>query len=327
VSIFRKLGDGDEQERLIGILPFYHSYGLTALVITNNLLGTNLLCIPKFKPDTFAQYIKDFRPTTLTLVTPIIAFLAHTPLLTAKDFDSVHCVQAGAAPVGTALINKLFEKAGKKLFFQEMYGLTELSPASHVMNPSKGNTKLGSCGTVIPGTLGKVIDLDSGKCLGPMEKGEICVRGPQVMKGYFKNEEATKNCIVNGWFHTGDIGYYDEDGCFYIVDRLKELIKVKGLQVAPAELEDILRQVPDVVDVAVIGIPHEVWGELPRAYIVRKSDSLTENNIHIFLHGKISKHKELKGGIEFVSIIPKAASGKILRRELKADYLAKHDKK
>jgi len=173
----------------------------------------------------------------------------------------------------------------------------------------------------------KIIDSD-GNTLGRNQSGEVCIKGPQAMKGYYKNEEATKSTIdPDGWLHTGDIAYYDDDGCMYIVDRIKELIKVKGFQVAPSELEDLLRKNDQVEDVAIIGVPHPENGEAPRAYIVKKSNSnLTEDEVNAYLQPLISKHKQLKGGIEFRSSIPKAPSGKILRRELTEEYRAKHGK-
>jgi len=147
------------------------------------------------------------------------------------------------------------------------------------------------------------------------------VKGPQVMKGYYNNDEATRNTIdTEGWLHTGDIAYYDEEGYFYIVDRLKELIKVKGFQVAPSELEDILRKHDKVQDVAIIGVPNVASGEAPRAYVVKKDESLTEEEIHDYLKPQIASFKQLKGGIEFRKTIPKAPSGKILRRELVEEY-------
>jgi len=159
--------------------------------------------------------------------------------------------------------------------------------------------------------------------LGLNQRGEVCVKGPQMRKGYYNNVQATQDTIdPEGWLHTGDIAICDDDNYFYIVDRLKELIKVRGFQVAPSELEDLLRKHPGVLDVAVIGVPDERAGELPRAFIVPKDKgSLTEEDIHKYVDTKVSPHKKLKGGVEFVQIIPKAASGKILRRELKKAYM------
>jgi len=255
------------------------------------------------------------------LVTPLISFIVNNPEITKKELEQISVITGGAASIGKTLINRLIEKAGKYIFFQEGYGMTEMSPLSHLLNPSTKNEKIGSCGTPIPSTWSKIIDIKTGESLPAHKNGEICVKGPQVMKGYFNNEEATRNTIdPDGWLHTGDIGYYDDDKCFYIVDRLKELIKVRGFQVSPSELEDTLRKHPEVDDVAVIGIPDEEAGELPRAYIVRKSENLSEDVVNGYLKPILAYYKQLKGGIVFVKAIPKAPSGKILRRELIQEY-------
>jgi len=167
----------------------------------------------------------------------------------------------------------------------------------------------------------KVVCPESGNALGANEKGEIWIKGPQVIKGYYKNEEGTKATITDdGWLKTGDIGYYTEDKYFYVVDRLKELIKVKGIQVSPSEIEATLRTHPSIADVAVVGIPHPELGEAPRAFVVKKSEGATEVEIVAFLKGKLSSHKQL-AGVSFVDEIPKALSGKILRKDLKAMFL------
>ena len=203
------------------------------------------------------------------------------------------------------------------------YGMTETGPCTH-LGPLQG-AKIGSIGHPISRTQAKIVDVETGEALGPNQTGELCVKGPQMMKGYLKNVKATEDTIEpSGWLHTGDIAYYDEDRHFYIVDRLKELIKVKGFQVSPSELEDLIRRHPAVADVAVIGIPDDYAGELPRAYVAIKSDaSLTEQSLKDFIHPQVSPHKHLKGGVEFVGSVPKSATGKILRRELKAAFLSK----
>ena len=219
--------------------------------------------------------------------------------------------------------------------------MTETSPVTH-MSPVV-NGKLGSCGEPVSRTKAKIVDVNTGEALGPGQEGELCVYGPQIMKGYYNNIKATEEIIdPSGWLHTGDIAYYDEDNQFHVVDRLKELIKVKGLQVtfqigsitiiyrffnivddcfkvAPSELEDMLRKHPAVLDVAVIGIPDEAAGELPRAYVVPKpNNSVKESDIASYIDSQVAPHKRLKGGLHFIDSIPKTNTGKILRRELKA---------
>lgn len=208
--------------------------------------------------------------------------------------------------------------------FLQGYGLTETSPA--VLLNYLGSKKYGSVGIPPATTQAKVIDLSDPemKGLGPNEQGELLVRGPQVMLGYLNNKEATDETIVDGWLRTGDLAFYDDEGSFFITDRLKELIKVKGFQVPPAELEEILRSHPKVSDAAVVGAPHDQHGEVPRAFIVKKSGTdVTEKELKEFVASKTAIYKHLHGGVHFLEVIPKNASGKILRRELKLKYCTK----
>lgn len=179
-------------------------------------------------------------------------------------------------------------------------------------------------GSAIPNTLLKVVKIDDneGKHLPPHTNGELLIKGPQVMKGYYNQPEQTKNTFLNGWFKSGDIVRYNEDGMLYSADRLKELIKVKGLQVPPAELEEIIRDYPGVLEAAVIGIPHERHGEVPRAYVVAKENyKIDVDKLRKQVESKVAKHKRLEGGIVIVEEIPKNASGKLMRRKLKSKYL------
>lgn len=175
-------------------------------------------------------------------------------------------------------------------------------------------------GTAQPLTDVKIVNVDTGKNCGPNEQGELCVKAPHVMKGYYNNEAATKECLKDGWLHTGDILYFDENLNLFVVDRMKEMIKVKGFQVSPSEMDDILRACPGVLDVATIGVPHEKSGEAPRAYIVKKDPNLTEQMVHDFLKDKVASFKQLDGGIEFLDELPKSPTGKILRKILVANY-------
>jgi 4-coumarate--CoA ligase len=194
--------------------------------------------------------------------------------------------------------------------------MTELSPVSH--STPKGMYKPGSIGILIPSTESRIVDPETGKDLGLGEDGEIWVRGPQVMPGYLNNEKATKDTIDDeGWLHTGDIGHVDADGHFTIVDRLKELIKFKGFQVPPAELEALLVTHPSVADAAVIGIPDDEAGELPKAFVVLKDgENVSADDIKQFVAAKVATYKQVRL-LEFVDAIPKSASGKILRRMLR----------
>lgn len=180
---------------------------------------------------------------------------------------------------------------------------------------------VGSVGKAVPNSEIKIVDIKTGEALGPNQTGEVVIKGPHIMKGYLKNEKATSQCLTeDGWFYSGDVGYYDDDHNFYIVDRLKELIKYKGYQVAPAELEDLLMAHPQVADAAVIGIPDEEAGELPKAFIVAKEE-IDPNDIINYIEQSVAPYKRLRGGVHFIDVIPKAASGKILRRELRDRFI------
>merc|ERR1712218_320000 len=200
--------------------------------------------------------------------------------------------------------------------FREGFGMTESSPCTQ-LQPGEGAV-LGGCGNCVPNTIAKLIDIETGNLVGPGEQGELCVSGPQVMLGYYKNQSSTDETLIDGWLHTGDIAVADESGQFVIVDRLKELIKVKGLQVAPSELEDLIRRHPGVNDVAVVGVPDDRAGELPRAYVVRKNRQVLEESIVDWVKERAAPHKHLAAGVMFVETLPKNQTGKILRRELKA---------
>ncbi|KAK2706327.1 uncharacterized protein LOC136029917 [Artemia franciscana] len=309
----------DYQEKYVSILPYFHIYGLVVTLLSGLWYGAHITILPRFDPDLFLRTLASVKPTVLQLVPPLISFLANSSNLDRKMFQRLHTVMSGAAPLGPSIANKLLERINSSsLFLQEGYGLTETSPISHV-SPLKGS-QIGSCGKPISRTAVKILDLETGASLPADLEGELCIKGPQVMKGYYKNKEATANMIdEEGWLHTGDIAKYDSGKRFYIVDRLKELIKVKGLQVAPSELEDLLRSHPQVMDVAVIGVPDERTGEAPRAYVVLKPGSnVSEKSLSNFVAERAAPYKHLHGGVVFLGTIPKSATGKILRRELKS---------
>lgn len=304
---------------LVNVLPMYHASG-SAFSMTCLALGGKVVALPSFDPATFLKAIVDHRPNFLPLVPPLVSFLANHPAVTPDHLSSVKSILVGAAPLGTAIMEKLRDKA-PQIKFQEVYGMTELSPAVTIVRGDR--IVEGSVGQVIPSTKMKVVDLGTGESVGPGETGELCFQGPQVMAGYLNNPTATDETIVEGWLHTGDIGHYDQQENVFIVDRVKELIKVKGLQVAPAELEDTIRRIPNVKDVAVIGIEDERAGEVPRAFVVRGDETLDEDTIKEFVASQLSTYKHLEGGVEFVPEILKSAAGKILRKDIKAAYKAK----
>jgi 4-coumarate--CoA ligase len=240
--------------------------------------------------------------------------LAKHPIVDNYDLSSLQSVFSGAAPLGAELAEEAATRLGCEVV--QGYGMTELSPVSHA-TPA-GMFKPGTIGILTPSTMSRIVDPESGKDLGIGEDGEIWVKGPQVMPGYLNNAGATAATIdEDGWLHTGDVGHVDDDGHFTIVDRLKELIKFKGFQVPPAELEALLVTHPAIADAAVIGVPDDEAGELPKAFIALKGgESTSAEEIQRFVADKVASYKQIRI-VQFVDSIPKSASGKILRRLLR----------
>ncbi|XP_055548192.1 uncharacterized protein LOC129733475 isoform X2 [Wyeomyia smithii] len=301
--------------RMLGILPFYHVYGfmLTLNVCCNKY---PMVVLPRFEPDLFLRSIQDYRVTMANLVPPLVVFLAKHPAVDRYDLRSLQTILSGAAPLSREVEEQVLKRLPHVQSIRTAYGMSE----SSLGVISRVNDKAGSVGRVHKTSWIKVMHVASGKTLGPYEVGEICIKGPLVMKGYYRNEEATKLAIdVEGWLHSGDIGYFDDEGDFFIVDRIKDLIKYKGFQVAPAEVEDVLLSHPGIKDAAVVGLADADCGELPAAFVVPQDGfPLTENEVKGFVASKLSPQKQLRGGVYFVREIPKTGSGKILRRELRS---------
>ncbi|MFN7017933.1 MAG: 4-coumarate--CoA ligase family protein [Fimbriimonadales bacterium] len=300
-------------ERVIGVLPFYHIYGM--LVILNLCLyrGMTIVTMPRFDLEQFLKIMQDYKITRANLVPPIILALAKHPIVDNYDLSHLKIIMSGAAPLSAELAQACSERLG--CIVLQGYGLTETSPVTHVNPEDPARIKLGSVGVPIANTECAVVSLETGNPLGVREEGEIWIRGPQVMKGYLNNPEATAQTLTpDGWLRTGDVGYVDEDGYFYIVDRVKEMIKYKGLQIAPAELEAVLLTHPAVADAAVVPSPDEEAGEVPKAYIVLKGQA-TEQELMDYVASRVAPFKKIRR-VEFVEQIPKSPSGKILRRVL-----------
>jgi acyl-CoA synthetase (AMP-forming)/AMP-acid ligase II len=299
---------------LIGCLPFFHIYGQTVIMNQGLRIGATIVTMPRFDLEQFLDLIAEHRVTRVYVVPPIALALAKHPAVEARDLSSIETVMSGAAPLGAELAEQVAQRIDCKVI--QGYGLTETSPVTHVIRPH-GENRPGSIGPPLVGTECRLVDPETGEDVAEGERGELWVRGPQVMAGYLNNEEATAATIdADGWLHTGDIAVRDADGYYSIVDRLKELIKYKGFQVPPAELEALVITHPDVADVAVIGVPDEDCGELPKAYVVPAGDSVDGDALMEFVAGQVSPHKQIRL-VEEVEEIPKSASGKILRRILK----------
>ena len=247
-----------------------------------------------------------------------MVFLSKHPMVDDYDLSSAKVIICGAAPLSKETENAVYDRLkNRDLRILQGYGMSELSLSVLLQ---KSIRKPGSVGDLNGGSYAKVIN-EKGETLGPNERGELCFKGNQLMIGYINDKEATSSCIDDeGWLHTGDVGYYDDDKQFFIVDRIKELIKWKGFQVPPAEIEAILLTHPKIKDAAVIGIPDERSGEKALAYVVRVDESLTENDVLEHVAKTTSPAKRLHGGVIFTDLIPKNPSGKILRRELREYY-------
>lgn len=300
-------------DTVIGVLPFFHIYGMVVIMNMTLATGAAVVTMPRFDLAQFLQTLQDYKVTRINLVPPIILALAKHPLVDEYDLSSLEYITSGAAPLGEDLAKACAARLNCTVL--QGYGLTETSPVTHISPYTPSRVKPSAAGITIPNTQTKIADLDTGQALGPDQDGEVWIHGPQVMKGYLNNPSATAATIdAAGWLHTGDIGHVDEEGYLYIVDRLKELIKYKGFQVAPAELEAILLSHPAIADAAVIPSPDEEAGEIPKAFVVLR-DNITPKEIMDFVAKQVAPHKKIRL-VEITDEIPKSLSGKILRRVL-----------
>ncbi|HXV70796.1 MAG TPA: AMP-binding protein [Acidimicrobiia bacterium] len=303
-----------EEDVILAVLPFFHIYGMQVLMNGVLFHGARIVTMPRFDLAEFLALIETHRVTRVAVVPPIVLALAKHPMVADYDLSSLVQVGSGAAPLSAEIEMLAAERTGAEVI--QGYGLTETSPVTHTALP--GQARSGSIGVLIPNTEARVVDPISGDDLGEGDSGELWLRGPQVMKGYLNHPEATRACIdEDEWFHTGDIGHVDDDGHWYITDRLKELIKYKGFQVAPAELEAILLTHPAIADAAVIPIPDEEAGEIPKAFVVTQTGAqLSPDEVMSHVASQVASHKKVRA-VEFIDEIPKSLSGKILRRVLR----------
>jgi acyl-CoA synthetase (AMP-forming)/AMP-acid ligase II len=305
------LNDGDV---LIAVLPFFHIYGMQVLMNCGLRAGATIVTMPRFDLEQFLALHAEHSVTRSFVAPPIVVALAKHPLVDKYDLSALTQVFSGAAPLSAELALEAGARLGCDVV--QGYGMTELSPVSHLTPP--GMFRPGSCGVTAPNTEMRVVHPASGEDLGVGEDGELWIRGPQVMKGYLNNPKATELTLDDeGWLRTGDIGHVEADGHVFIVDRLKELIKYKGFQVPPAELEALLLTHPAVADAAVVGLPDEEAGEIPAAFVVlRPNASTTAEELQQFIAGQVASYKQIRQ-LTFIDAVPKSASGKILRRVLR----------
>lgn len=310
-------GKGDKQ---IAVLPFFHVYGLTCILHATVWDTFQAIVLPKFDLESFCRIVQDYGATFAYIPPPIVLGLAKHPVVDKYDMTSLKWLNSGAAPLTKELINGVWERL--TIPVKQGYGLSETAPVSHMQTVLEWAKFKGSVGQLVPNMEAKVVDME-GKELPVGQEGEIWMRGPNVFLGYWNRPELAKDTFSeDGFFKTGDIGYVDKRGNFYVTDRLKELIKYKGFQVAPAELEGILFGHEEIADACVIpAFDQERSEEVPRAYIVMKPGlPRTEEKakeIMTWIEGKVAPHKRLRGGVRFIDEVPKNVSGKILRRVLK----------
>jgi len=322
-------GPDGKGDKILAVLPFFHIYGLTVLIHMPFYFGLHTAIMPKFDIEKFCAHAQRYRITYSYVVPPIVLLLSKHPVVAKYDLSSIRMLNSGAAPLTQELVLSASSRTGIPV--KQGYGLSETSPTTHSQEWDDWNTHIGSVGKLMPNMEAKYMttpdDDSEPREVAVGEVGELYLRGPNIFLGYHKNQRATDQCLSkDGWFRTGDVGYQDKDGNFYITDRVKELIKYKGFQVPPAELEGVLSDHESVDDVAVIGFESKAHGsEVPRAYVVRSaqskqsgvSDEEEAQRIAKWLESKVAQHKRLRGGVRFVDTIPKSVSGKILRRLLK----------
>ncbi len=306
------------EDTLVGVLPFFHIYGQTVVLNLGLAKGATIVTMPRFDLDRMLDLMEEHGVTWLHVAPPVVLAFATAPQVEGRDFSKLKLVISGAAPLDAELAGRAEARIGAPI--RQGYGMTELSPVSHKTRLARvEETPPGSVGALIPNTEARLIDPGTGEDAPEGSDGEIWVRGPQVMKGYLNNPEATAETLTDdGWLRTGDIGRVDENGFFYVVDRLKELIKYKGYQVPPAELEAVLVSHPRVRDAGVIAMRNEDGEEAPMGCVVCDGD-VDADELISYVAERVAPYKKLRR-IEFVDEIPKSASGKILRRVLRERY-------
>lgn len=318
------------EDRLLAFLPFYHIYGLTGLLHQSLYRGLTCIVMEKFDLQQFCELVQQHKITYSYVVPPVVLGLSKHPIVDKYDLSSLRMMTSAAAPLTKELVHAAYKRL--RIPITQAFGLSETSPSTHVQPQELWESTVGSVGRLLSNQTAKYVSVDEREV--PVgEVGELWVKGPNVFAGYWKNEKATANALTSdGYFKTGDIGYQDKDGNFYITDRIKELIKYKGFQVPPAELEGVLLSHDKINDVAVLGIQRDdLATEVPIAYVVPRPgitvDPQLEKEIVDFVASKVANHKRLRGGVKFIEEIPKSAAGKILRRVLREKYQQEENKR
>ncbi|MEU0466186.1 AMP-binding protein [Amycolatopsis sp. NPDC006131] len=306
-----RIGPDDVQA---AVLPFFHIYGFTIILNSGLLGGAKVVTLPRFELDEYLRTLAAHRVTRAYFAPPMVLALATAPHVEDHDLSSLRFALCGAAPLDVEVTERAERRLG--CLIRQGYGMTEASPGTHqVFDDDFAETPPGSVGRLSPNTEARIVAPGTDSDVAPGETGELLIRGPQVMDGYLDDPAATAATITGGWLHTGDLVRVDDDGVFWVVDRLKELIKYKGYQVAPAELEAVLLTHPAVLDAAVVGVPHTEGGEAPKAFVVT-GDTVGADELMAFVAERVAPYKKVRE-VEFVERIPKSPTGKILRRLLR----------
>jgi long-chain acyl-CoA synthetase len=319
-SWFTRAKEG--KEIVLAAIPFFHVYGMTTAMNLGVLLGAEMILIPKFHTKEVVRIINKYRPTIFPGIQAMYLAISNYPGIKKYDLTSLQAALSGAGPLMRE-VQEQFERLTKARIV-EGYGLSEASPVTHA-NPIFGTRKIGSIGLPWPDTEARIVDLETGEHMLPVgQTGELVIRGPQVMKGYWNKPQETAQALRNGWLHTGDIAKMDEDGYFYIVDRIKDMIKTVGENVYPREVEEVLYTHPKVKEAVVVGLPHEEYlGEKIKAYVVLKEgQTATAEEIIEYCSEQLSKFK-VPREVEFRNQLPKTLVGKVLRRVLRDDEMKK----
>jgi long-chain acyl-CoA synthetase len=305
----------DGRETVIAIFPFFHAAGFSAIMNHSLFAGFTQILVPRPEPRTVLEMTLKYRPTFFGCVPTIYVGLLSLPQFRKADLSFITSCLSGAAPLAVETIREFEEAVGTTIV--EVYGMTEASTLCHA-NPRGGKTKVGSVGIPIPNTDCRIVDLETGEQdMLQGEPGEVIIKGPQVMLGYFNKPEETAEALRNGWFYTGDIGYMDEDGYLFIVDRKKDMIIASGYNIYPREIDEILFEHPKIKEACAVGVPDPYRGESVKAFVVcHPGESLSAEELDAHCRGRLAAYK-VPRTYEFVEELPKTTIGKILRRELR----------
>ncbi|MFC6089375.1 4-coumarate--CoA ligase family protein [Saccharothrix lopnurensis] len=306
-----------DASRILAVLPFFHIYGMQVAMNNGLHVGATVVTMPRFDLPEFLRVIQEHRTNLVYIAPPVALALAKHPVVDQYDLSGIDTIFSGAAPLDVDLAAAVSKRLGCRV--SQGYGMTEMSPVSHAIPDNRDDISVGTVGVILPSMECRLVDPATGEDVGVGERGELWCRGPNVMKGYLNNPEATAATLdADGWLHTGDVAVIDEGGLVTIVDRVKELIKYKGYQVPPAELEAVLLTHPGIADAAVVGVRDAEGEEVPKAFVVlQPGASLDGAGVMAFVASQVAPHKKVRV-VEFIEAIPKSSAGKILRKDLRA---------